>query len=123
MDKQELVRGRCVGADQATSGGSPGSRAGPAWPAASPARPSAVQAVPQAGDLVGQLGLARPGALDHRGRRARHERLVRESLAGRSQPALGLGQLAVQPFAFQVGRVGIGRLRPDGRLDLAAGRR
>ena len=84
-----------------------GSRAGSASPAASPARPSAVQAVSQAGDLIGQLRFSGPCAVDHLGRRARHERRVRQALASRSQPALGLGELALQPVAFEVGRVGM----------------
>ena len=79
------------------------------------------EAVPQLLDLVGQLGLTRPRRLDHGGRGARHERLVGESLASGRQPALGLGQVADESVAFQGVGVGVGRLRPDGRLDLAAG--
>ncbi len=85
-----------------------------------PGRGSAFEAVPELLDLVGQLGLARPGGLDHGGRRAADERLVREPLAGGGEPSLGLGQVADQAFAFQGARVGVGRLRSDGRLDLAA---
>ena len=79
------------------------------------ADPSAPRALAQPGDLLGQLGLAGAGALDDRGRRARHERLVGQALAGRRQPALGLGEVALEPLALEVGGVGVGGARAGRR--------
>ena len=86
--------------------------------------PSASRSLAQAGDLLGQLGLARPRALDDGRRGARHERLVGQPVRGprRASPR-------PRPARARAARARGRRRRrrpvrrPDGRLDLAAAER
>jgi len=61
------------------------------------------EAFPQPRDLVRQLRLARPCALDHGGRGASRERVIGQPLAGRHQPTFGLRQLALETSALERG--------------------
>jgi len=86
--------------------------------AAAPA--SAGQPGAQAADLVGELRLAGTGAVNDGGRCPLHERGIRQTLAGGGQPAFGLGEVALQPFAFEFNGLVVDGADPYRRLDLAA---
>src|SRR5829696_6724858 len=98
----------CRSSPRSRSGRRPGDR-----------RASALEAIPQLLDLIGKLGFTRAGSIDDRGRSSRHERLVREPLARSLEPALDFGEVADEPIAFEGACVAVGRLGPDGGLDLA----